>query len=137
MEFFASDVNDITIRVWQDEGKTQVICQAELLAVPVALQTWRQKLSNRDVIFFVDNEPAKDALIHGISSSASSSQLVASARLICAEAGLGVWYARVPSPSNIADAPSRGSCSELVALGFSRVDAVPPMAPFPISLSAL
>ena len=50
------------------------------MAVPVALCTWEDKLAGRDVLVFMDNEPAKDTLIHGISGSAASSRMVKSTR---------------------------------------------------------
>ena len=116
------------------QGKEQVICQAELLAVPVALCTWADILWGRDVIIFVDNDPAKDALIHGISSSAASSRLVRFTRTFCASIGLGAWYDRVASPSNIADAPSRGQFEALLRAGASQVQPVAPRLEDPVVL---
>ena len=109
-----------------------MICQAELLAVPVAMATWKQAITGRDVIFFVDNEPAKDALIHGSSSSLASSQMVRWSRLFCAAQAVGAWYERVPSPSNIADAPSRADFSALKLAGACEVAAVPPSLEQPV-----
>ena len=108
------------------EGKEQVICQAELLAIPVAFRTWEGHLAGRDVVVFIDNEPAKDALIHGISSSLQSSLLVRYTRILCARAAVGAWYERVASPSNIADDPSRGKFTALLAAGAIEVQPVDP-----------
>jgi hypothetical protein len=102
---------------WKEEGISQVICQAELAAVPIAMQTWIRHLENRDVLVFVDNDPAKDALIHGSSSSLSSASLVKTTRLIAAAHGIAPWFARVASPSNIADAPSRRDFAYLLQAG--------------------
>jgi hypothetical protein len=130
IEFFSCRISPATVLHWKSEGsltgapdgKSQVFCQAELLAVPVALKTWEARLAQRDAVFFVDNDPAKDALVHGISSSSHSSELVRFTRLACARLGIGAWYERVPSPSNIADDPSRGEYSVLRKLGAVRVD---------------
>jgi hypothetical protein len=129
IEFFSCRISPATVKRWMSEGsstgeadgKSQIICQAELLAVPVALKTWEARLAQRDVVFFVDNDPAKDSLIHGISSSTQSSELVRYTRLACARLGTGAWYERVASPSNIADDPSRGEYSLLLSLGAKRV----------------
>ena len=104
---------------WRRTGKQQIICQAVLVAVPLALATWKARIANRDVLFFVDNEPAREALVRGSSVADDSSLYVTYCRLLCAEIGAAVWYARVASPSNIADAPSRGSFTSLQASGAS------------------
>ena len=130
VQFFSCRVAPSTISKWKSEGvvdgcadqKNQIICQAELLAIPVALKIWESRLAQRDVVFFVDNDPAKDALIHGISASHHSSELVRFTRITCARLGIGAWYERVPSPSNIADSPSRGDYALMRRLGATRVE---------------
>ena len=104
-----------------------MICQAELAAFPIAMNTWSDYLQDTDVIAFVDNEPAKDALIHGLSSSAVSASLVQSSRAIAAPCAMAPWFARVASPANIADAPSRADFRELISAGDVEVCASPPV----------
>ena len=116
-EYFGKRINSDLVKRWQGLGKTQVICQAKLIAIPVALATWMEVLRDRDVILFIDNDPAREALIRGSSVSSDSSAYVHGSRLLCAEAAIAPWYARVASPSNIADLPSRGSFSTLMASG--------------------
>ena len=116
-EFFGKRISPGLVDHWRRTGQQQVICQAELVAVPVALTTWQSVITNRDVLFFIDNEPAREALVRGSSVSDDSSSYVTYCRLLCAESGAAVWYARVASPSNISDAPSRGSFSELESAG--------------------
>ena len=125
-EFFGCVVVGDVINRWKAEGKEQVICQAELLAVPIALWVWRRTLEQRNAIVFVDNEPAKDALVRGISSSNASSAMVRDTRILCAGLAIGPWFARVTSPSNLADGPSRADDSVLVALGSRRIVASVP-----------
>ena len=142
-EFFAGTFSVEQVRRWSDEVsarlsdgacpsgsvdarrleavKRQVICQAELAVVPLALQTWSATVAHRDVLSFIDNDPAKDALILGSSRSEWSAAAVRRTRLLCAELAAAVWYERVPSPSNIADWPSRGDIDSLLALGARRV----------------
>ena len=90
----------------------------------MALCTWAHVLANRDVLVFVDDEPAKDCVIHGISSSEVSARLVRFTRRKCAELALGVWYDRVASPSNIADDPSRAIFSALLKIGAKKVEPI-------------
>ena len=104
----------------------QIICQAELAVVPLAISTWSSYLKSREVLLFIDNNPAKDALVHGVSSSAASSEMVRITRLLCAELASAPWFDRVPSPSNLADDPSRAEESKLLELGASRISPVCP-----------
>ena len=83
---------------------------------------------------FVDNEPAKDALIHSISASPASSRLVQFSRLFCARKALGALNERVASPSNIGDAPSRGRFSEFHCAGASEVAPIAPVLDEVVSL---
>jgi hypothetical protein len=130
IEYFSCRVAPETVHKWKLEGtgpdgseaKNQIICQAELLAIPVALKTWEERVTQRDVVCFVDNDPAKDALVHGISASQHSSEMVRFCRLTCARLGIGAWFERVPSPSNIADAPSRGDYALLREMGAVAVE---------------
>ena len=120
--FCAGRFTDAQVSRWRAQVGQQIICQAELAAVPVAICTWPEVVSNRPVLMFVDNDPAKDAAINGISTSEVSSRMVHEMRLLCTEKGIAPWFERVPSPSNIADPPSRGDFAELLALGACRVE---------------
>ena len=98
-----------------------MICQAELAAVIIAAVTWAELLKHRDVIFFIDIDPAKDALVNGCSRSTASAEMFRFCSIFCAKNAIAPWFDRVPSPSNIADGPSRGDCEVLVCAGASRV----------------
>ena len=89
--------------------------------IPLAVETWSHLLTQRDALFFVDNDPAKDALVNGISRSHISSEIVRACRIRCAALGLAPWFDRVPSPSNIADGPSTGEVELLTRAGAVRV----------------
>ena len=133
-EFFGGTFAKQTVDYWQRDGqiedledarvKEQIIAQAELAVVPMAFATWEGLLRDREVLVFVDNELAKDALINGISSSWASSVMVRETRRISAVGAMAPWYDRVASPSNLADEPSRGQFQRLVRLGASRVAAI-------------
>ena len=106
-----------------------MICQAELAVVPVALALWGESMRDRDALVFIDNNSSKDALIRGVSASGASSRMIKEARLTCARFAIAPWFDRVPSPSNIADALSRGEFQMLLTMGARRVA--------PLSLPAL
>jgi hypothetical protein len=130
-EFFGGSFTEHTISVWQkdiasrstrsDPVDAQVITHAELAVIPVALALWGSKWRHRNVLFFIDNNAAKDAMIHGVSSSQVMSMIVREVRIECAKLSLGAWYDRVPSPSNLADDPSRGTHTALVQAGAKRI----------------
>ncbi len=62
---------------------------------------------HRRSFFFVDNEAARVSLIKGSSSNVHSDRLVWIFHDFDVECQSHVWFARVPSVSNPADAPSR------------------------------
>ena len=120
-QYCAGRFTDEQLSRWKKEAGQQIICQAELAALPIAFSTWKKVVEHRNVLLFVDNDPAKDAAVNGISSSDASSRMVHEMRLLCASQGVAPWFDRVPSPSNIADGPSRKDCEVLLAAGASRV----------------
>ena len=93
--------------------KSTVIFEAELLALLVGFILWKKLLLGRPCVAYVDNNSTRDVSISGCARSQPGSALVS--QLLAAEdaAGVAAWYARVPSDSNIADGPSRGSCAGL------------------------
>ena len=60
--------------------------------------------------------------------------MVRFSRLLCARKAVGAWYERVASPSNIADAPSRGKFDDLLRAGAVEVTPVPPELEDPVVL---
>ena len=100
-----------------DGSKTQVVGQAELLPCLAARRLWKERCANRPVLNFVDNEAARYALIKGTSPTMDSAVLTAA--FWKEESGLGAfsWFERVPSPSNLADNPSRGKPPEPLCQG--------------------
>ena len=84
-----------------------LICQIELFVVWAIKLSLGDMLKNRRVIMWIDNESARLGLVKGYSSSPSMDRLL---RDVCAledSCPSLSWYARVPSWSNVADAPSR------------------------------
>ena len=94
--------------------KSTVIFEAELLALIVALIVWRKVLRHRPCVAYIDNNSTRDVSISGTARTQPGRSLVA--QLLEAEDVWGIlaWYTRVPSSSNIADAPSRGKADGIV-----------------------
>ena len=89
--------------------KRQVVGQAELLPCVAARVVWAGKFADRKVMHFVDNEAVRFALIKGSSPTADSAWVTGDFWTREAAARSFSWSERVPSPSNPADAPSRGA----------------------------
>ena len=108
---------DAAERLTSKIGQTQVIGQAELLPMLVAKTIWRKSISNRKVIFFVDNESARLAMIKGYSPVLASLRIIMACAQSDAQDRSSPWYARVPTKSNVADEPSRMKKCHLVGMG--------------------
>ena len=87
--------------------KATYMNQLEILAGPLALQTWSSDLQGRQVIHFVDNDAAAPSLVKGYSPKADSCALAGSYWILAAKIGLESYIDRVESKSNLADGPSR------------------------------
>ena len=74
--YFGDHVPGCYVQRWQADGKRQVIYQAELFPVWIAKRTWRSIIVNRQVLWFLDNEAARAALIRSYSPLLDSMQLV-------------------------------------------------------------
>ena len=106
-EMWGGNVCSELVTIWRNEGKTQVIGQAELLPTAMARCSNMERFRHRRIIFFVDNDSARQALIKGWSPSRSSTKTIQ--LMVDAEVSgqTWTWYSRVPTKSNPADDPSR------------------------------
>ena len=97
--------------------KRMLINQAELFPQLLARTTWAGRLRDRRLLAFVDNDGCRDALINGYSAVEESGHILGAVALMDHKLMCLCWYSRVPSPSNIADGPSRGDSSRVLAVG--------------------
>eukprot|EP00971_Amphidinium_carterae_P249718 4956549-Amphidinium_carterae.1 len=111
-EFFAEAVPYELVRAWKADGSKQIIFLVELLPVLVAKTRWHASLQSRPVIFFIDNESARSVLVSCSTASQFAMRIVWSILELDVKSLAMNWYARVPSASNPADAPSRGAVRE-------------------------
>ena len=115
-EVSGGSVPDFLVICWQNLAGEQIITQAEAFAVLLARCAYETLVKQRRVIFFVDNEAARYALIHASSPSVSLLKIVQSFHS-CSESDSSIaWLERVPSPSNIADLPSCGRLDDAARL---------------------
>ena len=106
--YFGTLVGEPLVRQWSNNGdKEQLIGQAELLPVLLAKSIWKDVFKNRPNITFIDNDSARYGLIRGYSPVLDSSRIISESWMFDAVLGTASWFARVPTASNIADAPSR------------------------------
>ena len=119
---FGCHVPEALLQFWHDYGKEHLIGQVELFAVVIARILWKELLHNRGVILFIDNWAVLDAYIPGNSREKTWRQLLLKLEEIDSVLPAHVWASRVPSESNVADPPSRGSLNGLQFLGPLDVD---------------
>ena len=93
-----------------------------MYAIVVARYLWRKQLINRRAVLFVDNWAVLDSYIPGTSRERSWRQLLSHIERIDMEMPCYIRATRVPSESNIADPPSRGTLKGLEFLGDPHID---------------
>ena len=90
------------------EGRAkQIILECEMLAMLVSLRLWSDIIRNAPTVFFIDSNAARDITISGSARSCIPGQLLEIFLRYEDMASVLSWFARVPSPSNPADLPSR------------------------------
>ena len=114
-QYFGAVLSGATVEQWRSrQDQVQVIGQAELFPLVVARLTWAERLCGRRVLFFIDNDSARQALIKSYSPVLASLRIVLDCLKWDMDNQSNAWYARVPTASNIADGPSRMSSWEVV-----------------------
>ena len=106
------EIDPKLISFWRQDCPDQVIGQCEAFAVLLARHALRPQVTGRRCIYFVDNEGSREVLVKG---SSRSRTLLSLGSLFFEMENTDhaiTWLERVPSASNIADAPSRGLVTE-------------------------
>ena len=119
---FGDDVPKEWTEKWKAGGRKQLICQAEFFPVLVAKATWKDLISERAVLWFIDNNSSLSTIIRSYSPILDNFEML----MINAQLDLQLqalrWYSRVPSVSNLGDEPSRLKFEEMENNGFLRCD---------------
>ena len=89
---------------WQGFGHEHVIAQAEMLPIVIIKRHFPQLLRGARVLFFIDNEGVKEALVAGATKSEACRKMLTEAVIQDANNNSLNWYTRVPSPSNTIEA---------------------------------
>ena len=79
----------------------------EVLPIFLAATLWGGVFKAGQVVYYVDNESARMAYIRGSGETPMSSAVISRFVILESQFQHKVWFARVPSHSNLADAPSR------------------------------
>ena len=111
--FFSEQVPQLILDMFLQHS-SHPIFEVELLAVVVAAHVWAQAIANTYMVFYIDNEAAKSALMKSHSSVLFGNVLTTCFAQIEFEHNLKVWFGRVPSYSNPADKPSRFEIQQLL-----------------------
>ena len=102
--------------------KRTMIFEAELLALVLAFAVWRDRLDAVPLICFIDNNSARDLAISGAGRNLVAKALIGFLLKLEMAVCASPWYSRVPTPSNIADDPSRGEVQPFLSQGVEQLD---------------
>ena len=110
--YFGDHIPGEFVQMWRRAGKRQVIAQAEIFPVLIAKETWKDHICERSVLWFLDNESARAALVRSFSPILDNFCLLQLNARLDSRIFARHWYSRVPSKSNPADGASRLDFSE-------------------------
>ena len=99
------------------KSKRNIIFEAELLAMVLAIKVWQPFISHTPLLAFIDNSAVRDIAISGKARGGVASKMVEFLLHLEDQAAIWPWYSRVPSESNVADPPSREKCHQLTVMG--------------------
>ena len=119
IEYFSHQLSARVLQLLGDpekKVKKTVIYECERLAFAGALRVWGDTIKGCDVFGYVDNNPSCDWIMSGGTSSSHATPVVYDILVLEETLGVRLWVARVPSPSNVSDAPSCLQCQQLDSL---------------------
>ncbi len=87
--------------------KQQIVGQAELLPCHAAQILWKERLQNRRLVVYIDNEAARFGLIKGTSPALGSAWFINEYWTAEANSETTAWVERVFSASNCTGGPSK------------------------------
>lgn len=102
--WITSTVPGCTVKGW---GLVNHIFLVELVAVYFGLKHFAQTISNRRIIFLIDNSGAFYALCKGCSSCVLGNPIIRRIFELIDKLKCNVWWEYVESNNNVADGPSR------------------------------
>ena len=112
VQMFGNKVDDSLLSDWLTE-LNHPVGLTEMYAVVVALGLWKEVIAGRRVICFCDNWTAIDVFVKSSSPIRWWRRLLLALEKIDENLNCLLWMARVASPSNVADPPSRGQWDQV------------------------
>ena len=106
VSFFALDLSEQQMNALGDDWKKTIIFRAELLAMVLAFSVRRSRIMSTAFVCFMDNNSARDVAISGCGRNSVANSLIEFLLKLEMASNVTPWYARVPTPSNVADSPS-------------------------------
>ena len=110
---FGCEVDSKVLSIWLEQSE-HPIGLIELYAIVTAFKLFKVFLFQKRVLIFGDNWTANDVFVRGSSSIRAWRDLLLVLEKLDQEIEPLAWLGRVPSASNVADPPSRGSIKELM-----------------------
>ncbi|CAE7283274.1 unnamed protein product [Symbiodinium sp. CCMP2592] len=105
--FFSEELSCFQKRLLGEGRSKTIIFEAELATIVIAYVFWKDWLRGKPAVIFVDNNSARDVSISGTSRNDVGKSLASLLLTVESLAKTFSWFARVPSPADIADTPSR------------------------------
>ena len=75
------------------------------------MKVWSHVIAAQQAVIFIDNNSARDTAISGVARNDCAMVLLEVLLQTEMDISTFAWYARVPSPANPSDGPSRGDLS--------------------------
>ena len=116
VRFFSGNLKEHHVELLNPKGSKTTIFECEFLAVLIAYKVWAGEVAGSQFVVFIDNNAVRDSLISCDTTNATASVILKAILQLEDDVKALAWYTRVPSPSNIADDPSRQSCAFLRSL---------------------
>ena len=104
------------VQHWARGGAKQLIVYLELWPILAFLSVYGKQFNNRRVVFFIDNNAVRDALIKGSSPICDIFCMLALCSHCISSHSICPWFTRVASESNPGDDPSRGRSLQMAEL---------------------
>jgi hypothetical protein len=111
-QFFGGAVPEDTMALLAARSRNPIY-ELEVMPVLVAALLWGPACEQAQVCWYLDNEAGKSAFLKAYGATEIADGMVQAFTEHEMDLQIKSWFARVPSASNIADAPSRHEDSEL------------------------
>ena len=116
VQYFSAEVPSWLMDLLLEESANP-IHELELLPVYLATSLWVSKISDAQVVWYIDNESARMAAIRGSGETTYASIFIDAFVETECNSQIKSWFSRVPSHANPADGVSRLLCDLPLLLG--------------------